>query len=157
MDGKSLTKYLCALLLFGLNGVVMGACWMFLYEAYQQLGVGLASLPYYCAPVIVMALSPLPFREKLTAPNMALIIDDILDENYRLEADGNSFAVNGKLIPAFREPDTRKFPWKDLGIDLVIRSLPNQGCRPRKRGVFDGMRHSVRQRGVLRVALPEAL
>ncbi len=116
MDKKALLKYLSALLLFGLNGIVasqipmssyeivflrtmigsvllfilfilgkgrfhlqehrrdslfiilsgvaMGASWMFLYEAYQQIGVSLASLLYYCGPVIVMALSPLVFKEK---------------------------------------------------------------------------------------------
>lgn len=49
-----------------ISGVAMGASWMFLYEAYRQIGVGVASLAYYCGPVIVMALSPLLFREKLT-------------------------------------------------------------------------------------------
>ncbi len=119
MDKKAFTKYLSALLLFGLNGIVashialnsyeivflrtfigsillstlflagkgkfhittcikdtvfivlsgiaMGTSWMFLYEAYQQIGVSLASLLYYCGPVIVMILSPLIFKEKLSA------------------------------------------------------------------------------------------
>lgn len=122
MDKKALFKYLSALLLFGLNGIVasqipmssyeivflrtmigsvllfilfilgkgrfhlqehrrdslfiilsgvaMGASWMFLYEAYQQIGVSLASLLYYCGPVIVMALSPLVFKEKITIPKV---------------------------------------------------------------------------------------
>ena len=48
------------------SGAAMGASWMFLYEAYRQLGVSVASLAYYCGPVIVMALSPLLFGEKLT-------------------------------------------------------------------------------------------
>ncbi len=48
------------------SGAAMGASWMFLYEAYRQIGVSIASLAYYCGPVIVMALSPLLFREKLT-------------------------------------------------------------------------------------------
>jgi drug/metabolite transporter (DMT)-like permease len=38
---------------------------MFLYEAYAQIGVSLASLAYYCGPIIVMILSPLLFREKI--------------------------------------------------------------------------------------------
>ena len=119
MHTKSLIKYLSALLLFGLNGIVasniplnsyeivflrtligsilllflfligkgkfhikenkkdflfiilsgiaMGTSWMFLYEAYQQIGVSFASLLYYCGPVIVMILSPFIFHEKLTA------------------------------------------------------------------------------------------
>lgn len=122
MDKKAFLKYLCALLLFGSNGIVasqialnsyeivflrtmigsllliglfflgkgrlhikenkkdllfiilsgtaMGTSWMFLYEAYQQIGVSMASLLYYCGPVIVMILSPLIFKEKLTAPKI---------------------------------------------------------------------------------------
>lgn len=49
-----------------LSGMAMGVSWMFLYEAYQRIGVSLSSLLYYCGPVIVMALSPLLFGEKLT-------------------------------------------------------------------------------------------
>ncbi len=53
-----------------LSGIAMGASWMFLYEAYQQIGVSLSSLLYYCGPVIVMMLSPLIFKEKLTVSKM---------------------------------------------------------------------------------------
>ncbi len=44
----------------------MGASWIFLYEAYSRIGVSISSLLYYCGPIIVIALSPLLFREKLT-------------------------------------------------------------------------------------------
>ncbi|MCX7669729.1 MAG: DMT family transporter, partial [Anaerolineae bacterium] len=50
-----------------ISGVAMGASWMFLYEAYVQVGVSVASLAYYCGPVIVMILAPLLFRERLTS------------------------------------------------------------------------------------------
>ncbi len=53
-----------------LSGIAMGASWMFLYEAYRQIGVSISSLLYYCGPVIVMILSPLLFKEKLTAPKI---------------------------------------------------------------------------------------
>ena len=53
-----------------LSGIAMGTSWMFLYEAYQQIGVSLASLLYYCGPVIVMILSPIIFRERLTVPKI---------------------------------------------------------------------------------------
>ncbi len=49
-----------------ISGMAMGASWMFLYEAYRQMGVGIASLAYYCGPVIVMILSPVLFHERLT-------------------------------------------------------------------------------------------
>ena len=49
-----------------ISGIAMGTSWMFLYEAYQKIGVSMASLAYYCGPVIVMILAPILFREKLT-------------------------------------------------------------------------------------------
>ncbi len=48
------------------SGAAMGCAWIFLYEAYQRIGVSMASLAYYCGPVIIMVLSPLLFGEKLT-------------------------------------------------------------------------------------------
>jgi hypothetical protein len=45
----------------------MGASWMFLFEADAQIGVSIATLAYYCGPVIVMILSPFLFKEKMTA------------------------------------------------------------------------------------------
>ena len=62
----SFHKHLTDTAFIALSGISMGASWMFLYEAYTQIGVSLASLSYYCGPVIVMILSPLLFKEKLT-------------------------------------------------------------------------------------------
>lgn len=145
MNKKALIKYLCALLLFGLNGIVashiamssyeivflrtligsvlliaifliskgkfhirsnkhdalfillsgiaMGASWMFLYEAYQQIGVGFASLLYYCGPVIVMILSPLIFKEKLTTYKVIgfiIVLIGIVLVNGKTAATGNN-------------------------------------------------------------------
>ena len=53
-----------------LSGLAMGASWMFLYEGYQQIGVGMATLLYYTGPVFVMILTPIVFKEKLTAPKL---------------------------------------------------------------------------------------
>lgn len=52
------------------SGISMGASWMFLYEAYALLGVSVASLCYYCGAILVMVLSPLVFKERLTAPKI---------------------------------------------------------------------------------------
>lgn len=57
-----------------LSGVAMGASWMFLYEAYRQTGVGIATLAYYCGPVLVMALAPVIFREKLAFARVLALI-----------------------------------------------------------------------------------
>ena len=50
-----------------ISGVAMGTSWMFLYEAYAQIGVSIATLAYYCGPVIVLILSPIISREKMTS------------------------------------------------------------------------------------------
>lgn len=49
-----------------LSGAATGACWLVLFEAYVRVGVGISTLIYYCGPVIVMALSPFIFHEKLS-------------------------------------------------------------------------------------------
>ncbi|MBR5259105.1 MAG: DMT family transporter [Eggerthellaceae bacterium] len=49
-----------------LSGVAMAGGWLFVYEAYQRVGVGLGTLLYYCGPVLVLAASPLVFGERLT-------------------------------------------------------------------------------------------
>ena len=48
------------------SGAALGIGWIFLFEAYRLVGVGVSTLAYYCGPVIVMALSPLLFSERLT-------------------------------------------------------------------------------------------
>ena len=59
-------KYKKPFLCLVISGIAMGASWMLLYEAYTRIGVSIASLLYYCGPIIVMILSPLLFREQLT-------------------------------------------------------------------------------------------
>ncbi len=49
-----------------ISGASIGTSWIFLYEAYRYVGVGVATLVYYCGPVFVMLLSPLLFRERIT-------------------------------------------------------------------------------------------
>ncbi|MBR3815325.1 MAG: DMT family transporter [Clostridia bacterium] len=149
MDKKAFVKYLSALLLFGLNGIVasnislssyeivflrtligsvllvvlfligkgkfhikehkkdtvfialsgiaMGTSWMFLYEAYQQIGVSLASLIYYCGPVIVMILSPLIFKEKLTFPKIigfaTVLVGVVLVNGNVSNGNGNNWGL----------------------------------------------------------------
>lgn len=48
------------------SGVAMGFNWILLFEAYKYTTVSLATLSYYFAPVIVTAVCPFLFHEKLT-------------------------------------------------------------------------------------------
>lgn len=67
-DWARVKKHLGMLLI---SGIVLGSNWMFLFSAYQYTSVSVATLLYYCAPVLVLFLSPILFREKLTWPKLA--------------------------------------------------------------------------------------
>ena len=54
------------ILLLLLSGGAMGVNWILLFQAYRYTSVSTATLCYYFAPVIVTALSPVLFRERLT-------------------------------------------------------------------------------------------
>lgn len=48
------------------TGALIGLNWMFLFEAYRYTSVAAATLSYYMQPTIVILLSPIVFKEKLT-------------------------------------------------------------------------------------------
>ena len=48
------------------SGALIGVNWILLFEAYNQTTVAVATLCYYMQPTIVILLSPLIFRERLT-------------------------------------------------------------------------------------------
>ena len=49
-----------------LSGALMGFNWILLFEAYSYTSVSTATLCYYMAPTIVILLSPVIFKEKIT-------------------------------------------------------------------------------------------
>lgn len=53
-----------------LNGVFLGVNWILLFEAYNNTTIAKATLCYYLQPTILLLLSPLVFKEKLTAKKM---------------------------------------------------------------------------------------
>lgn len=71
-----------------ISGAAMGASWVFLFEAYAQIGVSIATLAYYCGPVIVMILSPIIFKEKITAAKLLGFLAVVL----------GMFCVNGQAL-----------------------------------------------------------
>lgn len=62
IDFKSIKKELL-LLLF--SGIAMGINWILLFQAYKYTTISVATLSYYFAPVIVTAVCPFLFHEKL--------------------------------------------------------------------------------------------
>lgn len=57
-----------------LSGVAIGINWILLFEAYKYTTVAVATLSYYFAPVIVTAVCPILFKEKLTAKQMICFV-----------------------------------------------------------------------------------
>lgn len=49
-----------------LSGVAMGFNWILLFVAYSYTTVSIATLSYYFAPVLVMAICPFLFKERLS-------------------------------------------------------------------------------------------
>ena len=56
-----------------LGGAALGANWVALFEAYRLLNVSLATLIYYVGPMLILLISPVLFREKLTGAKIAAL------------------------------------------------------------------------------------
>ncbi len=56
------------------SGALLGANWIFLFEAYRRTTIQLATLSYYLAPVLILAASPLVLKERLTALKAACVL-----------------------------------------------------------------------------------
>jgi drug/metabolite transporter (DMT)-like permease len=54
------------LVIFVLSGAALGINWLFLFKAFEYTSVSTAILVYYLAPIIVIMLSPMVLKEKLT-------------------------------------------------------------------------------------------
>ncbi|HHW92926.1 MAG TPA: EamA family transporter [Clostridiaceae bacterium] len=53
-----------------MTGVLLGSEWIMLFEAYNLTTVAIASLCNYMQPIIVLLLSPLIFKERLTVKKL---------------------------------------------------------------------------------------
>lgn len=71
MDLKAIKKEL-GLLLF--SGVAMGINWILLFEAYKHTTISVATLSYYFAPVLVMILCPILFKERLSGKQILCFV-----------------------------------------------------------------------------------
>ncbi|MBQ8590707.1 MAG: EamA family transporter [Firmicutes bacterium] len=85
------------LLPVSISGATLGLGWLFLFEAYRQIGVGTATLLYYLGPAIFMILAPLLFKERIALSRIIGITAAFLGMilvNFNLlgtDAEGSSF------------------------------------------------------------------
>ena len=70
-DRKALRKNRALLVL---SGVLLGFNWIFLFAAYIETTVAIASLCNYMAPLIVVLVSPFVLREKQNAKKMLCVL-----------------------------------------------------------------------------------
>ena len=93
-----------------LSGACIGFNWILLFEAYNYTTVATATLCYYMAPVIVMLLSPIVLRERLTPRKIACIaaaiagvvlVSGVTDAGFRLaELKGALLALGAAVLYA---------------------------------------------------------
>ena len=56
-----------------LGGAALGLNWVLLFAAYRETSVSMATLIYNCGPMLVLALSPVLFGERLTRGKLAAV------------------------------------------------------------------------------------
>ena len=75
LDKKAVLKNLKLLIP---SGIAMAFNWICLFEAYRFTGVAVGTLCYYMAPVIVVILSPIFLKEKLTGINVSSVLAAVI-------------------------------------------------------------------------------
>ena len=79
------------------TGGVMGFNWILLFEAYNHTTVAVATLCYYMQSTIVLLLSPLLFREKLTKKKMLCAVIAVIGMVLVSGVIGNDGLQSGNL------------------------------------------------------------
>ena len=82
-------------------GVAMGFNWILLFEAYRYTTVAVATLCYYLSPVIILLLSPVLLKEKLTALKagcIALALGGMFLVSGVVQSGGTGFNATGILL-----------------------------------------------------------
>ena len=119
------------------TGAVMGVNWILLFEAYNHTTVGVATLCYYMQPTIVMLLSPLLFREKLTGKKLLcaaaavigmVLVSGVTEEN---SAAGNlrgvllglGAAVLYSVVVIMNKKTPGIDPWQKTTVQLLSAGL----------------------------------
>ena len=82
-------------------GIAMGFNWILLFEAYRYTTVAVATLCYYLSPVIILLLSPLVLKEKLTALKagcIAMALVGMFLVSGVVQSGGTGFNATGILL-----------------------------------------------------------
>ena len=90
------------LLLLIITGTLIGINWILLFEAYNYTTVAVATLCYYMQPVIVLLVSPIVLKEKLTVRKILCILTAcfgmVLVSGVAGQVAGGSQPIKGILL-----------------------------------------------------------
>lgn len=112
-----------------LSGAALGLNWIFLFEAYKYTTVSTATISYYFAPIVVMLVSPLLFKEKIGIKQILCFVVStvgivLITLSYTPESGKNDFiGVLLGLCAALLYAGLMIFNKYIKGIDGVYRSF----------------------------------
>ncbi len=119
-----------------LTGAFIGFNWILLFEAYNHTTVAVATLCYYMQPTIVVLLSPLIFREKLTGKKLIcagaavigmVLVSGVLDGtgsgSLRGVLLGLGAAVFYSAVVIMNKKITGVDPWQKTTVQLLSAGL----------------------------------
>lgn len=107
-----------------LSGVALSANWILLFMSYDYTGsVALSTVCYYMAPVIIMLLSPLVLREKLTALRVMCILTAVAGV---MLLSGLTLGTKGQLIGILLALGAAALYAAVVLINKVMKRIPAQ-------------------------------
>ena len=115
-----------------LTGVALGANWLLLFEAYNYTSVAVATLCYYMEPTILILLSPLLFKEKLTAKKLLcaavsligmVLVSGVFDSNANTSFVGILLGLGAAVLYAVVIILNKKNPVENAYGKTVVQLL----------------------------------
>lgn len=80
-----------------LSGGALGLNWIFLFEAYRYTTVATATLCYYLAPILVILVSPIVLKEKLTGKKALCAVAALIGIIFVSGIGSNDFLAAGNF------------------------------------------------------------
>ena len=117
-----------------ITGAAMGVNWLLLFEAYNYTTVATATLCYYMQPTIVILLSPMIFKEAITAKKWVCVVLSVIGMVFvsgfmesgippLSEAKGILFGLGAAVLYAVVVIMNKKLPGLDAYEKTVIQLL----------------------------------
>ena len=84
-----------------LSSLALAGNWIFLFQAYKHTTIANAALSYYFAPVLVVAMSPIILKEKVSLKKSICICIAMLGMFFIIQSSGSGGSENNHLLGIF--------------------------------------------------------